>query len=712
MRSKWTPPVAPAAFWISALSACSPKAADPATDPTEAPDAAASRPIDDSNNSDNSPNPNTGPCVPAPGPPAPSHSGATPPTGATGHAEDGGDGSTPDTSSGTAAQTDSSPIDDSASNGSSSLPPNGSLPICVPAPSSEATDANSGAPATHPSSDASGATPPAASTETIFGETSAQTTEPGGGTQDPTGDGPNPLPTSDDASTTDPDATSGSPVTPPPATCEAAGGSATVAAPQLLATLRDRWHEAWLGSPAVADLDDDGVAEILVPRDDLLLGWHLDNSIVFRGETDGRIWASPVVADLLPSVAGLEVAVASREHVYLWDASGNLQAGFPTSWQDELRAISAADIDGDGALELVAVTTNELETNAGKDILIAYETDGSVVAGFPPNTSGTSGCNDDCVVHGGLDQTLALADLNDDGKADIFAPQDNAYVSLHRGDGVAFDANSMFEDRTKVGGVRMLLALSDAQQGNADDEYTALQAHFSNSAPAIADLDGDEQPDLIVLGSVQDAAQTNREQGVALWALHPDGSRLTNWVAPYHVPQYLAGLWDYDDGIVAATNQVSVADLTPNVPGPELVFAGFDGRIHAVTATAQPLWTHRFTDDAQVLTGGVVIVDLSADGSPEILFNTYSTDADKGRLVILDANGDELHSITLPERGAMPVPTVADVDDNGTLEIVVSLKDGVDHERQVLVYSVATSQANCMPWPTGRANPLRSGFVH
>lgn len=505
--------------------------------------------------------------------------------------------------------------------------------------------------------------------------------------------------------------TSDVPTTPPPATCEIAGGTATVAAPQLLTTLHDRWHEAWLGSPAVADLDDDGVAEILVPRDELLLGWHLDNNVVFRGETEGRIWAPPVVADLLPNVAGLEVAVASREHVYLWDADGNLQDGFPTSWQDELRAISAADIDGDGALELVVVTTNELETDDGKDIIIAYESDGSVVDGFPPNTTGTSGCNDNCVVHGGFDQTLALADLNNDGKADIFAPQDNAYVSIHQGNGVAFDANSMFEDRTKVGGVRMLLALSDAQQGYSDD-YSRLQAHFTNSPPAIADLDNDNKPDLIVLGSVQNVGQDNREQGVALWALRPDGSRLTNWVEPYHVPEYLAGLWDYEDNIVAATNQVSVADLTPESAGPELVFAGFDGRIHAVTAAAEPLWTYRYTDDPQVLTGGVVITDLSADGSPEIVFNTYSTDADKSHLVILDANGDERHRIALPERGAMPVPTIADVDDNGTLEIVVSLKDGVDHERQVLVYSVATSQTNCMPWPTGRANLMRSGFVH
>jgi hypothetical protein len=59
----------------------------------------------------------------------------------------------------------------------------------------------------------------------------------------------------------------------------------------------------------------------------------------------------------------------------------------------------------------------------------------------------------------------------------------------------------------------------------------------------------------------------------------------------------------------------------------------------------------------------------------------------------------------------MPVPTIADVDGDGTLEIVVSLKDAVDRERSVLVYSVPGSSTGCLLWPTGRGNPLRSGWV-
>ena len=108
----------------------------------------------------------------------------------------------------------------------------------------------------------------------------------------------------------------------------------------------------------------------------------------------------------------------------------------------------------------------------------------------------------------------------------------------------------------------------------------------------------------------------------------------------------------------------------------------------------------------------MALADLSGDGRPEVIFNTYSSDIGKGKLFVLGPDGALQHQIPLPDRGAMPVPTVADVDGggDGTLEIVVSLKDGVDHVRQLLVYTVPGSAENCLPWPTGRGNYLRNGF--
>jgi hypothetical protein len=491
----------------------------------------------------------------------------------------------------------------------------------------------------------------------------------------------------------------------------ASGASSSVQKPELIATLFDRWHEAWLGSPGIADLDADGVNEIVVPRDELLMIWHLDGSLVRKFQLPGRIWASPVVADLLPSHPGLEIAVASRQQIAAWDASGDALPGFPVTFRDEMRSLAAEDIDGDGSLELVAVTTSDLTQGGKTDIIIAYHNDGRVVAGFPPNTTGKSGCDSACYVHAGYDQNVALGDVDQDGIADILAPQDNSYVSLHHGSGVAFDAAKIFRGRTKFMGVRFMLDYADAQQGYADDEDVASQAHFTNTAPAIVDVDGDGMNEIVMLSSVQNAAQTERERGVALWVVRHDGTRPDAWVKPFHAPGFIDGLWDAGDNIVGATNQVTVVDIDSSAAGFEFVFAGFDGKVHAVSSGNKELWQYAYTTSKGVLTGGVVAADLSGDGVPELIFNTYSVAANGGALFVLDASGKLLHKIALPDRGAMPVPSVADVDGDGDLEIVVSLKDGVDKMRQVFIYSVPGSATNCLPWPTGRGNLRRTGFV-
>ncbi|WP_428262550.1 FG-GAP repeat domain-containing protein [Haliangium sp.] len=505
----------------------------------------------------------------------------------------------------------------------------------------------------------------------------------------------------------------GNPAPLPAASCEAGtGGSTSVSEPVLVAELGERYHEAWQGSPAVVDLDGDGVVEILSARHGRLNGWHADGELVYQTSVEGRIWASPVVVDLRPDIDGLEVAVAARGRVYVWDASGEPVPGFPAEWRDELRSLAAGDIDGDGAFELVAVTTSRLESGGQRDVIIAFEPNGQVVAGFPPNTTGASGCDDHCWPTGGFDQNIALGDLDGDGVSDIFVPHDNAYVSVHDGTGRAFDAAEMFEDRTKIQGVRFMHDYADAAQGFADDEESANQAHFTNSAPAIADIDGDGDTELVVVGSVQNASQDDRLRGVALWVVGPDGTRSDDWLTPFHVPEYLAGLEDLGGNVVGLNNEVTVVDIDPDRPGLEMIFAGYDGLIHCVDAAANEVWSYRYSSDDRVLTGGVVVADLSRDGIPEVVFASYSPDQNKSHLFVLDAGGNELHKLALPQRGAMPVPTIADADADGQLEIVVSLKgNDEDGDPQVHVYTVDGSSDNCLPWPTGRANLRRDGYV-
>lgn len=473
--------------------------------------------------------------------------------------------------------------------------------------------------------------------------------------------------------------------------------------------LADSWDEGWLASPAVADLDANGTNEVVAPRGEKLVVWSAAGAVLWSATVEGRIWASPVVADFIGD-SKLEIAIASRDHVHLYDATGNELPGWPKIWVDELRTIAAGDIDEDGHLDVVVATT----TVGGGDIVNAWRADGSQVAGFPPEATGTSGCQVDgkCYLAGAYDQNLALGDLDGTGGVDLVVPHDNAYASIHHGSGVAFDAAPGFPV-IKTPGVRYLHDLAEAQQGYANDEATALQAHFTNTPPAIADVDGDGAYDVVMLASVQNAAQTDRELGVALWVEHPDASRLSGWETPKREPDYVGGLWDVDGvNIVATTNQVTVADLDPSRPGPEFVFVGFDGSVHAVDAAANDIWAYVFSTDPNVRSPGVIVSDLSGDGIPEIAFATYADADGKGTsLYVLDAGGHELWKKPLPRRGSMAVPTVADVDGDGQLEIVVSLKDAEDKVESIELWTVPGSHGNCLLWPTGRADLRRDGWV-
>ncbi len=115
-----------------------------------------------------------------------------------------------------------------------------------------------------------------------------------------------------------------------------------------------------------------------------------------------------------------------------------------------------------------------------------------------------------------------------------------------RGRAARNGAKSTFKDRTKFAGIRFIHEYPSTQQGWAEDESSANQEHFTNSAPAIADIDSDGKHELVVLASVQNVSQDDRPRGVALWILNGDGTRKAPWIEPFHVSRYLAGLWDFE----------------------------------------------------------------------------------------------------------------------------------------------------------------------
>ncbi len=488
------------------------------------------------------------------------------------------------------------------------------------------------------------------------------------------------------------------------------GGSSTVRAPTMLLGLRDMGTESWLSAPAVADLDRDGAMEVIAGRETRLVVWRSNGAVRWAASPGtARVWAPAVVGDFIGD-ANLEVVAAAGDRIAMYTAAGALAPGFPVRFRSEVRALAGGDLDGDGRPEIVAASTTTAGSGAREDVLIAYRANGSVVAGFPPNSSGASRCDSACDIAGAFDQNLAVGPLDGDSAWDVVAPTDNAYISWHHGSGEAFTVASIFRGVTRSPGVRFFTDYSNAQQGYSEHEATDEQAHFTTSPPAIVDLDGDGSREIVVLGSIQNAAQSDRERGVGLFVVRPDGTRPPAWTSPFQVRQHLSGLSDYGDtNIVATTDQVAVADVDPAAPGLEVVFPAYDGRVWCVGADRTMRWSYQFTTADNQTTGGAVIADLSGDGRPEVVFATYSTARNTSALFVLDARGALLHRIALSGRGSMSVPAIADVNGDGALEIVVNLKDAAPDE--VLVFTVPGSASNCAPWPMGRGAMLRNGYA-
>jgi len=252
--------------------------------------------------------------------------------------------------------------------------------------------------------------------------------------------------------------------------------------------------------------------------------------------------------------------------------------------------------------------------------------------------------------------------------------------------------------------------------GDWPDINTTMWLQWTASPPSVADLDGDGQNEVIGIPNAE-MKEPYETQGYAFTVLQGarnggarSAMRLPGWetlpMSAKPVPR-ADGDWYPPSGVPAP--------VVANILGdnhPEIIATINDGAIYAVGPDATILWHYNYAKGAaKTFASEPVVVDLNRDGVPEIVFGTYALSNNAGRLVILSNTGTELYDIPLPGQGSdgngigVPAaPSVADLDGDGTLEIVLLTFDhGVD------VFNVPGSGTQCLPWPTGRGNLLRNG---
>ncbi len=450
-------------------------------------------------------------------------------------------------------------------------------------------------------------------------------------------------------------------------------------------------------SPAVGDLDGDGLAEIVVAEGNVSAEPPVEQTHVFRADgTELEGWPQVIVG--------------------CWDRSCEPgEAGEPP------RGIAIADVDGDGAGELVMVAGPMLEVRAASGALLP-----GWPQTFPQGTTVRCDIGAEC-----MDSVVAAGDVDRDGRAEIAAVATDetgrrrSHVLLYRGDG-----------QLLPGFPRRIPGQRYVRSGGwtVSTVYNAVHAE-----PILADIDGD--------GDLEVVVPTTRGR---LFALHHDGRRAR--LRP-RAPKATRKCWGGHTVAMRGWIEPPVAGDLDGDGASEVVAGVARGRwkytrrrwhlclglytgpdyLHVASgargwgAGGLSGWPVAFDYQGADLTAGVAtpaIADVDGDLQPEVVVGRGVCESrgmtletyDLARLrcftvYALDRAGNPLPGFpkaTLgPAANQSISPAIADLDGDGLKEIV-----WVDIWGRMMVWTVpGLPSPELGPWPMYRQNPALTGAL-
>jgi len=509
----------------------------------------------------------------------------------------------------------------------------------------------------------------------------------------------------------------------------------------------DPGQTGWFSSPSLVDLTGDGKLEIVAPLYSTYVYSASGKKLATGTATKGRVYAPSVVADLDgDGIKEIVVGGSGSVAAYEW-RGGKLtkKKGWPTSvasggQKPEVRGLAAADLDGNGKIEVVATTTNTSKTGAQVFVFAAngrlYAPASGHKPAWPRYNRLTGAGNDKNFNgygnhgYGAYGLNVGIGQLDDDPQLEIVVTYDNHQINLFNHDGTSVLASSWYTNPAsaykgkRLGWgqfIRWTAAsvedkLMHAHTGSWPSPKTTSWLQWTASPPSIGDLDGDGHAEVIGIPNVEKKIpyQTQAHAVMVLDGAQHGGKHSGRRHAGFStLPQTSkpivrkAGDWYPPDGIPAPT----LVDLTGDGKL-DIVFPGNDGYIYAISSTGKRLWRWGYAPGKKrTFASEVTAADLNGDGVPELVFGVYGRATKSGRLVVLTAKGGKVTDLRVPKQakdgngiGIAAAPSIADLDGNGTLEIVtLSIDHGLD------VWTVPGSTAAKAPWPTARGSLLRNG---
>jgi hypothetical protein len=441
------------------------------------------------------------------------------------------------------------------------------------------------------------------------------------------------------------------------------------ASPAAAAAPTAAWQRVMPGwdrssSPTVADINGDGVPDVVFGHQNGYLyaldgrtGRELPGWPRFTG---AAVDSTAAVADLdghgHPSII---VGVGSTWHprtrggLLVFNASGRLRCrweppeppGGP-SWSEVFSSPAIGDVDGDGHPDIVF---------GGFDLQIhAIDRNCHELSGFPF-------WDDDTVW-----SSPSLYDINGDGRMDIFIGSDSSPGGPQPNQGGVFRALTWRNGRV-----------------------VQLWEHETNdvisSSPAIADINGDGRPDVVVGGG----NYWHGSDGHRVWAWDAaTGAQLKGWPQTFY-------------GVTGASP--AIGDLQGN-GARDVVVATRSGWLYALRGNGRLLWVRKLKRNDGSMSpvyGSPVIADVNGDGHEDIAVTTdFSVHLIDGR------NGTDLVPPFLTNWSFETAPTFYDM--GRTRYLVVAGFSTLGQKTVIGSFPVGAAGEKAS-WPTFKKNARHIG---
>lgn len=471
-------------------------------------------------------------------------------------------------------------------------------------------------------------------------------------------------------------------------------------------------EEQCLGNAVCADLDGDGKLEIVfgvrsifcANAADGKLKWRIADSQTGGQAENGRVpfqildWDGDGKKEIFAMMFS-----GTKATVNIIDAAGKLKTAWTIDTGDNIWAGYPADLDRDGKYELVIGVGVGAAGERGTPAVYVYDNNGAVRSGWPQPLG-----------YGLYSNSITTVDLDGDGRQEILMTYDETQIAAFHADGTKVNAAAFGATWDKVrffeGGDNTTSSFSSTR----DLRYGIMG---TKSGIIADDLDGDGKQEIIGVAMINDNQITSDRMAsgtgttfsgtakyFAPYILNLDRTRYKNITKGFD--------WSYipiDTGDILVLNgedpskpsaKINIAEpdyrpLTADLNGDgvkEILYTANDGQVHCfnLDGTEHGSWPFDLNSGASSVVSFAsrpIAADVNGDGMKEVIFATYTPmgqNTERGKLYVLDYTGRKLAEVTLPPmfytnvdpatyaNGSQTTPVVADIDNDGKLEIVVA----------------------------------------